>query len=118
MKPSNVSNAPLSDDLVIRYSGVNFVATSAPITLSRIFGSTSLQTTVGDGCSSVYSKRNASETYLAIHVQKCLNGLEPNTNYQLVVPASVWKHNSRESPSSAVFTFHTTNGLSWLLAFM
>ena len=39
----------------------------------------------------------------------CLTALEPDTNYDVIIPAGCWSHGSKESPSSVRFAFHTAD---------
>lgn len=106
LRPADPTAAPLAADLVVRYSRGDFAATETPLLVARSFGGAVLRSRLGDACSTLTTEPTG-ELRVAIHVAKCLAALEPDTNYEVIIPAACWSHGSKESPSSVRFAFHT-----------
>lgn len=76
--------------------------------MARSFGGVVLRARLGDACA-ILSSEPSGALLVTIPVGKCLTALEPDTNYDVIIPAGCWSHGSKESPSSARFAFHTAD---------
>ena len=108
LRPADIAAAPLTADLVVRYSRGDFAPTDVPLLLARSFGGVVLRARLGDACA-ILSSEPSGALSVTIPVGKCLTALEPDTNYEVIIPAGCWSHGSKESPSSARFAFHTVD---------
>ena len=108
LRPADLAAASLTADLVIRYSRGDFAPTETPLLLARSFGGVVLRARLGDTCA-ILSSEPSGALLVTIPVGKCLTALEPDTNYDVIIPAGCWSHGSKESPSSVRFAFHTAD---------
>ena len=97
-------NVPLNASFEVRFSSRDLVAGNGTLLLRPAFGGAMQELSLNSSAVGLRLEDNA--TVVRIRPTKLLADM----TYELILPATLWKHGLREAPGSERFFFRTTDG--------